>query len=255
MTCSAETSGVATVKEEEGEELYPAGGWPTMDCPPNPRPDINAPPTYHGKQDVNSPGAPVQVRVYMIDRFGLSRVGRMVLKKPVDAIWHVSVVVYGREYNFADAVAYMELGDTDIQTETMHGFAPSHIYEVGNTTKTRDEIDAYVFGHLGKEFYMENYCSFTHNCHNFAAELAEFATGRTPDTGGFPQWCLDHGGEALSEIPDLDAKQYRTVSNKIARVMLVSFGKFNRERVKKLTGKDWIVMGDDEVANLLERLA
>ena len=66
----------------------------------------------------------------MIDRFGLSRIGRMVLKKPVDAIWHVSVVVYDREYNFADAVAYMELGDTDIQTETMHGFAPSHIYEV-----------------------------------------------------------------------------------------------------------------------------
>ena len=32
-----------------------------------------------------------------------------------------------------------------------------------------------------------------------------------------------------------------------AQVMLVSFGKFNRERVKKLTGKDWIVMGEDEV--------
>eukprot|EP00976_Prorocentrum_cordatum_P059993 1175725-Prorocentrum_minimum.AAC.1 len=75
-------------------------------------------------------GVCVQVRVYMIDRFGLSRVGRMVLKKPVDAIWHVSVVMYGREYNFADSVAYMELGDTDIATETMHGFAPSHIYEV-----------------------------------------------------------------------------------------------------------------------------
>jgi len=221
-----------------------------MDCPPNPRPDVDAPPRYHGKPDPNGVGERVQVRVYMIDRFGMSRIGRMVLKKPVDAIWHVSVVMYEREYNFSDKVAYMELGGTDIATETMHGFAPSHIYEVGHTTKTRDEVDAFVFGLLGKEYSMENYCSFTHNCHNFAGSLVEFATGRTPQQGGFPQWCLDHGGDALSALPDIDAKQYKTVSNKIAKVMLVSFGKFNRDRVKKLTGKEWIVMGDDEVAAL-----
>jgi hypothetical protein len=66
----------------------------------------------------------------MIDRFGLSRVGRMVLRKEFDAIWHVGVVVHGREYNFADKVAYMNIGGEDIESQSMHGFAPSYVYEV-----------------------------------------------------------------------------------------------------------------------------
>eukprot|EP00959_Pyramimonas_sp_CCMP1952_P286720 5995472-Pyramimonas_sp.AAC.2 len=35
VTCSAETAGITAV--EEGEELFPKAGWPTMDCPPQPR--------------------------------------------------------------------------------------------------------------------------------------------------------------------------------------------------------------------------
>ena len=31
----------------------------------------------------------------------------------------------------------------------------------------------------------------------------------------------------------------RLASNKIAKVMMVSFGKFNRERMKILEGKEW----------------
>lgn len=31
----------------------------------------------------------------------------------------------------------------------------------------------------------------------------------------------------------------RLASNKIAKVMMVSFGKFNRERMKILKGKEW----------------
>jgi len=239
-----------SVETSEETGLYPKAGWPTMDCPPQPRPELDAPPRYHGKPDLTSPGERVQVRVYMIDRFGMSRIGSLALKKKVDAIWHVSVVMFEREYNFSDKVAYMELGGTNIETETMHGFAPTHIYEVGNTLKTRDEIDKFCFGYLGREYGMENYCSFTHNCHNFANELTEFATGRKSTEGGFPQWCLDHGAEALTALPGIDAAQYKKVSNTIAKVMLVSFGKFNRDRVKKLTGKNWMTMDEDEVAAL-----
>jgi hypothetical protein len=105
------------------------GSWKTMECPPNPRPDIYAAPKFHGTV-ADAPGARVQVRVYMIDRFGLSRVGRMVLRKEFDAIWHVGVVVHGREYNFADKVAFMNIGGEDIESQSMHGFAPSYVYEV-----------------------------------------------------------------------------------------------------------------------------
>lgn len=179
------------------------------------------------------------MRVYMIDRFGLSRVGRMVLRKEFDAIWHVGVVVHGREYNFADKVAFMNIGGEDIESQSMHGFAPSYVYEVGNTTKTQEELDAFVFGTLSQKFCIENYCSFTNNCHNFSDDVTQFLVGKAPAEGGFPQWCLDHGGAALSNLPNADAETIRLASNKIAKVMMVSFGKFNRERMKILKGKEW----------------
>lgn len=84
---------------------------------------------HHGAPS-SEQGSRVQVRVYMIDRFGLSRVGRMVLRKEFNAIWHVGVVVFGREYNFADKVAFMDIGGEDMENQSMHGFAPSHVYEV-----------------------------------------------------------------------------------------------------------------------------
>mmetsp|Transcript_41502 Transcript_41502/g.79312 ORF Transcript_41502/g.79312 Transcript_41502/m.79312 type:complete len:322 (-) Transcript_41502:405-1370(-) len=214
------------------------GDWATQDSPPTPRPDIFAPPMHHGAPS-SEQGSRVQVRVYMIDRFGLSRVGRMVLRKEFNAIWHVGVVVFGREYNFADKVAFMDIGGEDMENQSMHGFAPSHVYEVGNTTKTQAELDDFVFNQLPEKYCISQYCSFTNNCHNFSNDLVEFLTGKTPQEGGFPQWCLDHGGQALSNLPDADADTIRLASNKIAKVMMVSFGKFNRERMKILEGKEW----------------
>eukprot|EP00242_Pyramimonas_sp_CCMP2087_P017802 CAMPEP_0198213360 /NCGR_PEP_ID=MMETSP1445-20131203/28815_1 /TAXON_ID=36898 /ORGANISM="Pyramimonas sp., Strain CCMP2087" /LENGTH=330 /DNA_ID=CAMNT_0043887987 /DNA_START=97 /DNA_END=1089 /DNA_ORIENTATION=- len=219
------------------------GDWETWECPPKERPDIYAPPTYHGARSKTT-GARVQVRVYMIDRFGLSRVGRAVLKKEFNAIWHVGVVVHDREYNFADKVAYMTLDGEDLEAQSMHGFAASHVYEVGNTAKTKEELDHFVFNVLPSKFNISQYCSFTNNCHNFSNDLVEFLTGKEPSEGGFPQWCLDHGGCALSNLPDADADTIRLASNKIAKVMMVSFGKFNRERVKILEGGEWISGGD-----------
>lgn len=189
----------------------------------------------------------MQVRVYMIDRFGLSRVGRMVLRKEFDAIWHVGVVVHGREYNFADKVAYMALGGEDLETQSMHGFAPSHVYEVGNTLKTQEELDDFVFNVLPKKYCINRYCSFTNNCHNFSDDLVQFLTSKKPSEGGFPQWCLDHGGLALSNLPDADADTIRLASNKIAKVMMVSFGKFNRERMKILEGLEWETVESEEL--------
>ncbi|KAK3284168.1 hypothetical protein CYMTET_8173 [Cymbomonas tetramitiformis] len=138
------------ISDAERDEAYRV--WPTKDCPPNPRPDIWAAPTCYGSRRDDEPGSPVQVRVYMIDRFGLSVVGSRVLKKEFNAIWHVGVTVHGREYNFSDKVAYMELTKTDMDLETAHGFAPSYIYEIGNTTKTKEELDQFVFGKLAKEY-------------------------------------------------------------------------------------------------------
>jgi len=177
-----------------------------------------------------------------------------VLRKEFGAIWHVGVVAFGREYNFADKVAYMDLNNEDIEGQSMHGFAPSHVYEVGNTMKTVEELDDLVFNKLGEKYCINRYCSFTNNCHNFSDELVQFLVNKKPKEGGFPQWCLDHGGKALSNLPDADADTIRLASNKIAKVMMVSFGKFNRERLKIMDGLEWEVVEAEEL-NLSEEPA
>ncbi|KAK3262296.1 hypothetical protein CYMTET_28839 [Cymbomonas tetramitiformis] len=98
-------------------------------------------------------------------------------------------------------------------------------------------------------FLHHRYCSFNHNCHHFSDELVQFLTAKKPVQGGFPQWCLDHGQCALSNLTQADAKTITNASNKIAKVMLVSFGKFNRERVKILSGenREWIVLEDEDL--------
>jgi hypothetical protein len=52
---------------------------------------------------------------------------------------------------------------------------------------------------------------FTNNCHNFSDDVTQFLVGKAPAEGGFPQWCLDHGGAALSNLPNADAETIRCV--------------------------------------------
>jgi len=48
------------------------------------------------------------------------------------------------------------------------------------------------------------------------------------------RWCLEHGGEALSNLPEKDAETIRWASNKIAKIMMVSWGRYNKERFEKV---------------------
>ena len=41
--------------------------------------------------------------------------------------------------------------------------------------------------------------------------MTRFLVGKEPAEGGFPQWCLDHGGAALSNLPNADAETIRCV--------------------------------------------
>eukprot|EP00747_Dinoflagellata_sp_TGD_P167754 gnl/TRDRNA2_/TRDRNA2_192786_c0_seq1.p1 gnl/TRDRNA2_/TRDRNA2_192786_c0~~gnl/TRDRNA2_/TRDRNA2_192786_c0_seq1.p1 ORF type:complete len:332 (+),score=56.49 gnl/TRDRNA2_/TRDRNA2_192786_c0_seq1:95-1090(+) len=170
----------------------------------------------------------VQVRVYNIDRYGLGKMGAKALNKNIEGIWHVGVAVFGKEYWFGSIVEEMDLSNA----EYAFGFGPTHTYDIGKTTVDPKEFDDWVFDAMVKKYNVEAYDCFNHNCHHFANDLVVKLTGKTPDTGGFPQWCLDHGEKGLSEVGDKQAEQIRWVSNRIAKIMMVSWGKYNRDRFK-----------------------
>lgn len=174
------------------------------------------------KRDFNE----VQVRVYNIDRYGMSPLAAKALKKNIEAIWHVGVAVFGKEYWFGAVVEEQSLSEVDYA----FGFGPTHVYNIGKTDMDPKEFHDWVFDKMAKKYTVDSYHCFNHNCHHFANDLVVKLTGKQPADGGFPQWCLDHGEKALSEMSDAQSSAITWVSNRIAKVMMISWGKYNRER-------------------------
>jgi hypothetical protein len=169
----------------------------------------------------------VQVRVYNIDRYGMSPLAAKALNKNIEAIWHVGVAVFGKEYWFGAIVEEQSLNDVDYA----FGFGPTHVYNIGTTDLDPKEFHDWVFDVQANQYNVESYDCFNHNCHHFANDLVVKLTGKTPDTGGFPKWCLEHGEDALSELPKMvNRPATEWISNRIAKVMMISWGKYNRER-------------------------
>jgi len=164
---------------------------------------------------------PVQLRVYNIDRWGLAPVGGKLLRKEVDGIYHVAVAVHGHEYWFDHQVEQLNLQDVFY----VHGFSPVYAYHMGHTNKEPEETEAFCFGHLKEKYNIDTYDVFYHNCHHFARDLCLELTNRK-----IPQWLIAHGEQGLSELTEENANLVRLVSNKIARIMMVSWGRYSKQR-------------------------
>jgi len=162
----------------------------------------------------------VVLRIYNIDKYGLSRLGSKALRKDYNEIFHVAIGAFGSEFWFDHQVNEESLKGIEVR----FGYAPAEIVDLGETSKTHEEVQEYLV-ELREKFNVETYDCFHHNCHNFAQELSMWLTGNS-----IPQWCLDHGGEALSNLPAKDAETIRWASNKIAKIMMVSWGRYNKER-------------------------
>lgn len=166
-------------------------------------------------------GAHVQLRLYNIDRWGLAPMGARLLKKDVDGIYHVGVAVHGKEFWFDHQVNMLELVDVDY----VRGFGPAYVYDMGRTGMGVEEVEEFVFGAMEDSYNMDTYDCFFHNCHHFANDVCVKLTGNQ-----VPQWCIDHGEQGLSELSEASANITRIVSNKIARIMMVSWGRYSKER-------------------------
>jgi len=166
-------------------------------------------------------GFPVQLRVYNIDRWGLAPVGGKLLRKEVDGIYHVAVAVHGREFWFDHEVEELDLKDVHF----VRGFSPAFLYDMGTTSVGLEEVREFCFGPMKEKYNIDTYDVFYHNCHHFARDVCLFLTNKP-----IPQWLIDHGEQGLSELTEENAKLVRTVSNKIARIMMVSWGRYEKKR-------------------------
>lgn len=165
----------------------------------------------------------VEVRVYDIDRYGLSPIASKALRKEVDGIYHVAISVYGIEYWYDHQINQVDLAEV----EFCHGFGPCNTYQLGETTMPREEFEEWLYSEIKDEYVIEKYDCFNHNCHHFANELAlKLTDGRE----GIPQWCIDHGEKGLEMLPKDRAELIKNVSNKIARIMMLSWGRYNQQR-------------------------
>jgi len=162
----------------------------------------------------------VSLRIYNIDKYGLSRLGSKALKKDYNAIWHVAICAFGSEFWFDHKINEEDLEGIEVR----FGYEAAEIVDLGETNKTHEELRVFL-EELRTKYNVETYDCFYHNCHNFANEVANWLTGQS-----IPQWCLDHGGEALSNLNTKDAETIRWASNKIAKIMMVSWGRYNKER-------------------------
>ncbi|AQK76066.1 Desumoylating isopeptidase 1 [Zea mays] len=132
-------------------------------------------------------GYKVTLNVYDLSN-GLARqLSTSFLGKPIEAIWHTGVVVYGNEYYFGGGIQSSPAGTTPYGR-------PLRVVELGVTHIPREVFEDYLRD-IAPRYTAETYRLLTHNCNNFSHEVAQFLVG----TGaGVPDYILNLPAEVMS---------------------------------------------------------
>lgn len=114
----------------------------------------------------------VQVYVYDLSH-GLARVyAPMMLGIDLDAIYHTSVVVYGREYYIDQGVKVAQVPGT-----TKYG-TPCEVIDMGTTEVPEELFDDYLEEHRGAgKYHPTTYDLFDNNCNHFTDDSLQFLVG------------------------------------------------------------------------------
>jgi hypothetical protein len=86
--------------------------------------------------------------------------------KDLEAIWHTSLVVYGREYYFGGGIC------KGMPRATPYGY-PIKESVFGKTTKTKKEFEDYLKT-INDEFSEHTYHMLDHNCNHFTHAICQF---------------------------------------------------------------------------------
>ncbi|KAI4963184.1 hypothetical protein ZWY2020_017025 [Hordeum vulgare] len=130
-------------------------------------------------------GHKVALNVYDLSN-GLARqLSTSFLGKPIEAIWHTGVVVYGNEYFFGGGIQAAPAG------ATQYG-RPVRVVDLGVTHLPREVFEDYLRD-IAPRYTAATYSLLTHNCNNFTNEVAQFLVG-----AGIPDYILNLPNEVLS---------------------------------------------------------
>jgi len=129
----------------------------------------------------------VQVYIYDLSQGLAKTIGPALIGRPLDGIWHTSVVVYGNEYYFGGAGI-----ESCSPGSTMLG-APLKVENLGETGIPLDVFNDYLKTQSQDRFRGDKYDLLKHNCNNFSEETAQFLTGK-----GIPKYILDLPNEILA---------------------------------------------------------
>ncbi|KAJ1952937.1 hypothetical protein EC988_003284 [Linderina pennispora] len=114
-------------------------------------------------------GEPVKLYLYDLSQGMARQLSVAMTGRYFEAIWHSSVVVYGREYYFGQGIM------TSTPGATMHG-QPVEIVDVGTTFLPADVVEDYVSG-MRQEFSADKYHLLKFNCNTFSDSLIKGLTG------------------------------------------------------------------------------
>lgn len=112
----------------------------------------------------------VQVYLYDLSQGMAKMLSPSLLGKQIDGIWHSGLVCYGYEYFYGGGVQVMRPGTT------MAG-RPGQVIDIGYTTVTQDKFHEYLES-ISNKYVPEKYSLLSHNCNNFADEVAKHLCNR-----------------------------------------------------------------------------
>lgn len=117
----------------------------------------------------------VKIFIYDLTDGTLKNASRVILKRKIEAIYHTSVVVYGREYFYSSKIYW------DAPKSTPYG-KPVKEVEIGDTNITIDEFECFLKNKLSKKYTEDSYNAISNNCNHFTNEAVLFLTGKSiPD--------------------------------------------------------------------------
>ncbi|PUU81465.1 PPPDE putative peptidase domain-domain-containing protein [Tuber borchii] len=112
----------------------------------------------------------VQLYVYDLSQGMAREMSLGLLGVQIDAVYHTSIVVGGKEYYYGHGIQYSQPG------KTHHG-NPMEVEPLGVTALPDDVILGYLDS-LKSIYSPEAYDLFVHNCNNFTNDVAQFLCGR-----------------------------------------------------------------------------
>ncbi|XP_044759727.1 uncharacterized protein LOC123317322 isoform X2 [Coccinella septempunctata] len=130
-----------------------------------------------------------KVELYIYDlSMGMAKtLAQMFIGRPLEGIWHTSIVVFGREYLFNSN------GVENCIPASTHLGKPLRVEVLGYTEVPYQVFLEYLNSISESTYTGSTYNLFTHNCNNFSEEIAQFLVGKS-----IPQYILDLPKEVLN---------------------------------------------------------